>query len=76
MKKTALLFVLTVLSGLCMAYEVKSPNARVQLNFDLDAAGQPCYSVQLDNQPVIQTSSLGIQLEDGDLTTEIGRAHV
>jgi len=48
---------------------LRSPNERLHVVFDLNAAGEPGYSVTLDGKPVLQSSKLGLVRDDADFTT-------
>lgn len=43
---------------------VQSPSNKILVNFKLTANGQPSYSVNYKNKPVILESALGIKLKD------------
>ena len=43
---------------------VQSPSNKILVNFKITASGQPSYSVNYKNKPVIQESALGIKLKD------------
>lgn len=43
---------------------VLSPSNKILVNFKLSASGQPFYSVNYNNKPVILESTLGIKLKD------------
>ena len=47
---------------------VKSPNQRIEVNFELNAEGQPRYSAMLDGKLVLQSSQLGLVRDDADFT--------
>ena len=47
---------------------LRSPNQRLEVDFELDAAGQPRYSAMLDGKPVLQSSQLGLVRDDADFT--------
>lgn len=55
-------------SALCMltasAADIQSPSAVVKVNFDLDPAGRPAYSVSYDGRTVVKPSTLGFTLRD------------
>jgi hypothetical protein len=48
---------------------LRSPNERLHVIFELNASGQPGYSVKLDGKPVLQSSKLGLVRDDADFTT-------
>ncbi|MBA4318644.1 MAG: alpha-glucosidase, partial [Flavobacterium sp.] len=43
---------------------VQSPSNKISVDFKLSATGQPSYSVNYKNKPVILESALGIKLKD------------
>jgi hypothetical protein len=43
---------------------IKSPSNKISVNFKLTTDGQPSYSVNYNNKPVIFESTLGIKLKD------------
>ena len=45
-----------------------SPEGRLMVNFYLNADGAPRYAIQLDNQPVLQESRLGLVRDDADFS--------
>lgn len=47
---------------------LKSPNQRLEVNFELNAEGQPRYSAKLDGKSVLQSSQLGLVRDDADFT--------
>lgn len=48
------------------AHTVTSPNSNVCLNFDINGNGVPIYSINYKNLPVINPSSLGIELSENN----------
>ncbi|HLZ54333.1 MAG TPA: glycoside hydrolase family 97 N-terminal domain-containing protein, partial [Verrucomicrobiae bacterium] len=55
----ALIFSSAALATQNSAFEISSPDGRLAVEFHL-AAGAPRYSIQLDGQPVLQESRLGL----------------
>jgi hypothetical protein len=51
------------------ANRVASPNGRLCVQFQLDGAGVPRYSIELDGEPVLQPSRLGLVRDDADFST-------
>jgi hypothetical protein len=43
---------------------IQSPSKKISVNFKLSVTGQPTYSVNYQNKPVILESALGIKLKD------------
>ncbi|MCI4442117.1 MAG: glycoside hydrolase family 97 protein [Lentimicrobium sp.] len=46
------------------AQNIQSPSSKIAVNFKLTASGQPAYTVNYNNKPVIFESTLGIKLKD------------
>src|SRR5690606_38229405 len=46
------------------ALELNSPNGQLALEFYLNGAGEPCYRLDLGEQPVILESRMGVALMD------------
>ncbi len=46
------------------ALELNSPNGQLALEFYLNGAGEPCYRLDLGEQPVILESRMGVALKD------------
>lgn len=61
-KSVSLLFLL--LSYVSFSQNIQSPSGKISVNFKLTASGQPSYSVNYNNKPVILESALGIKLKD------------
>lgn len=53
-----------MLAGFLNAQTVQSPSKEITVTFKLTANGQPSYSVNYQNKPVIKESLLGIALKD------------
>lgn len=66
-KLPILLLVMTGLSVSAQTFKLSSPGRIISLQFVLTPAGEPSYSVQYKNKPVVLSATLGIQLEDGAL---------
>ena len=49
-------------------YSVASPNGRIVVAFHLNENGQPRYAVDLDSQPALAESQLGLVRDDTDFT--------
>ncbi|MFT3869774.1 MAG: glycoside hydrolase family 97 catalytic domain-containing protein [Nibricoccus sp.] len=47
---------------------LRSPNQRLHVIFELNAAGEPGYSATLDDKPILQSSKLGVVRDDADFT--------
>ena len=60
MKKTVLAAVLLVLAACAPKTTVTSPDGRIAVRFELAGAGIPSYSVDVDGQPFLESSALGL----------------
>jgi alpha-glucosidase len=47
---------------------IASPDSRLEVEFYLNADGEPRYLIQLDGRPVLQESRLGLVRDDGDFS--------
>ena len=63
MKYYLSLFLVLVLS-ISQAQSIQSPSGKIDVNFKLSGNGQPTYSVNYKNKPVIRESTLGIKLKE------------
>ena len=66
MKEIKLIFLLLVLfvSNWAMAESITSPNGQLQLNFSVNAQGEPIYELSYKGKAVIKPSKLGLELKD------------
>jgi hypothetical protein len=55
---------LIFLMNMVYSQNIQSPSHKIAVNFKLTASGQPSYSVNYNNKPVIFESTLGIKLKD------------
>jgi hypothetical protein len=55
---------LIFLMNMVYSQNIQSPSQKISVNFKLTANGQPSYSVNYKNKPVILESTLGIKLKD------------
>ncbi len=68
--KTLLIPLFSLLPLLSQAEDLSSPDGNLKLSFNLTANGQPSYQLAYKGQPVVNTSTLGLQLVGGnDLMT-------
>jgi len=73
----SILFILFMIGGACLgrAVELKSPDGRIAVNFDLkdisNSKGCPVYSVSYDGRPVLVESRMGLKLRDVSLTRNL-----
>ncbi|WP_142533430.1 glycoside hydrolase family 97 protein [Saccharicrinis carchari] len=63
MKKQFLFILIVLISFSVKAEEIKSPNGKFLLNFDVKE-GVPVYQLQLNGKVVIKESKLGLELKD------------
>jgi len=63
MKKLIILAYMLIVSQLIFAEEVKSPNQKMVLNFEIEN-GTPVYRLSLEGHPIILDSKLGLELRD------------
>lgn len=70
-----LLFLLTIIffnAAICMeSYSLKSPNAKISVNFWLTSTGEPVYSISHSGLTILKQSKLGIIRGDGDFSTNL-----
>lgn len=63
-RRVILSFSLLMLSvGLMQAAELKSPNGRLVMHFEVDGLGAPVYTLSYKGKPVIKRSHLGLEAE-------------
>ena len=55
---------LIFLLNMVYSQNIQSPSKKISVDFKLTASGQPSYSVNYNNKPVIFESTLGIKLKD------------
>lgn len=76
MRKIFLLLSIAFLSGTLFAQDLKSPNGELEMNFSLNEAGTPIYSLKYKGQTVVKPSQLGLELvgtEQAEFGTEINK---
>lgn len=76
MRKILLLLSIAFLSGTLFAQDLKSPNGELEMNFSLNEAGTPIYSLKYKGQTVVKPSQLGLELvgtEQAEFGTEINK---
>ena len=62
--KLACFLLVLLVSGVAMAEEITSPNGQLQLNFSVNAQGEPVYELSYKGKPVINPSKLGLELKN------------
>ena len=53
------------------SYTLKSPNAKISVNFWLTSAGEPVYSISHSGSTILKQSKLGIIRSDDDFSTNL-----
>jgi alpha-glucosidase len=76
MKNLKMLLILLVITffndAICMdGYTLKSPNAKISVDFRLTSAGEPFYSVSHSGSIILKQSKLGIIRSDCDFSTNL-----
>ena len=65
MKKTATVAAVVLLLAACAPKTtVSSPDGRISVRFSLDASGVPAYRVDVDGEPFLESSALGLFSEE------------
>ena len=67
MKKTVLAAVAILLAACSPKTTVTSPDGRIAVRFSLDPAGIPTYCVEVDGQPLLEPSAMGLVSDDVNL---------
>ena len=67
MKKLLYLFVSFILAACTPKTTVTSPDGRISVRFSLDGTGIPSYRVDVDGQPFLEPSEMGLMSDDADL---------
>ena len=62
--KLACFLLVLLVSGVAMAESITSPNGQLQLNFSVNAQGEPVYELFYKGKPVINPSKLGLELKN------------
>ena len=62
--KLACFLLVLLVSGVAMAEGITSPNGQLQLNFSVNAQGEPVYELFYKGKPVINPSKLGLELKN------------
>ena len=62
--KLACFLLVLLVSGVAMAESITSPNGQLQLNFSVNAQGEPVYELSYNGKPVINPSKLGLELKN------------
>ena len=62
--RLACLLLLIFMSGAAMAESITSPNGQLQLNFSVNAQGEPVYELFYKGKAVIKPSKLGLELKN------------
>ena len=68
MKKTAIVASVGLLLAACTPKtSVQSPDGRIAVSFDLSESGVPSYRVEVDGEPFLESSALGLRSEEVNL---------
>lgn len=68
--KLACFLLVLLVSGVAMAESITSPNGQLQLNFSVNAQGEPVYELSYKGKPVINPSKLGLELKNDPRSDE------
>ena len=69
MKRLVFVYLLATWAFIGSAQMVSSPNGKMKLTFDVKN-GVPTYELKLEEEPIIKTSSLGLELKDTEALTK------
>ena len=67
MKKTVLAAAIVLFAACSPKTSVLSPDGRIAVQFSLDASGIPSYRVDVDGQPLVEASAMGLVSDDVNL---------
>ena len=67
MKKTVLAAAIVLVAACAPKTSVLSPDGRIAVHFSLSASGIPSYSVDVDGQPLLEPSVMGLVSDDVNL---------
>ena len=77
--KLACFLLVLLVSGGAMAESITSPNGQLQLNFSVNAQGEPVYELSYKGKPVINPSKLGMasrwRMQRLPLSTRLGNRY-
>ena len=62
--KLACLLLVLLVGGMAKAESIASPNGQLQLNFSVNAQGEPVYELSYKGKTVINPSKLGLELKN------------
>lgn len=62
--KLACFLLVLFVSGMAKAESITSPNGQLQLNFSVNAQGEPVYELSYKGKTVIKPSKLGLELKN------------
>ncbi len=62
--KLACFLLVLLVSGVAMAESITSPNGQLQLNFSVNAQGEPVYELSYKGKPVINPSQIRTRTEE------------
>ena len=67
MKRIAILACILLAGACCPKTHVSSPDGRISVRFSVDADGVPTYAVDVDGEPFLESSAMGLISDDVNL---------
>ena len=67
MKRIAILTCILLAGACCPQTHVSSPDGRISVRFSVDADGVPTYAVDVDGEPFLESSAMGLFSDDVNL---------
>ena len=67
MKRIAILTCILLAGACCPKTHVSSPDGRISVRFSVDADGVPTYAVDVDGEPFLESSAMGLFSDDVNL---------
>ena len=67
MKRIAILACILLAGACCPKTHVSSPDGRIYVRFSVDADGVPTYAVDVDGEPFLESSAMGLFSDDVNL---------
>lgn len=67
MKRIAILACILLAGACCPKNHVSSPDGRISVRFSVDADGVPTYAVDVDGEPFLESSAMGLFSDDVNL---------
>lgn len=72
MKKYIIALLMLATAGICLAQELRSPDGKLVMKFEVITGGVPTYSVSYKGKPVVAQSRLGLELRDKNAGAQFG----